>query len=52
MTILACGFLASHGGSSMQAIIDACKDGRLTAKPCVVTSNDPDCTGSKNARIG
>jgi len=52
MTILEFGIPASHGGSSMQATIDACRDGRLTAKPCVVTSNDPDCTGSRNARIG
>ena len=36
------GFLASHGGSNMQAIIDACKAGRLHAKPCVVISNNSD----------
>ncbi len=34
------GFLASHGGSNMQAILDACKDGRLTAEPEVVISNN------------
>jgi phosphoribosylglycinamide formyltransferase-1 len=34
------GFLASHGGSNMQAIIDACNEGRLDAKPCVVISNN------------
>jgi len=34
------GFFASHEGTNMQAIIDACKDGRLNAKPCVVISNN------------
>ncbi len=34
------GFLASHGGSNMQAIIDACRRGRLDAEPCVVISNN------------
>ncbi len=34
------GFFASHEGTNMQAIIDACKDGRLDAKPCVVISNN------------
>jgi phosphoribosylglycinamide formyltransferase-1 len=34
------GFLASGRGSNMQAIIDACKDGQLPAKPVVVISNN------------
>jgi phosphoribosylglycinamide formyltransferase-1 len=34
------GFLASHGGSNMQAIIDACKSGKLQALPAVVISNN------------
>jgi phosphoribosylglycinamide formyltransferase 1 len=36
------GFLASHGGSNMQAIIDACKSGKLNATPAVVISNNKD----------
>jgi len=40
MGTLHLGFLASHGGSNMQAIIDVCKAGRLRAKPCVVISNN------------
>ncbi len=36
------GFLASHNGSNMQAIIEACKSGRLKAKPAVVISNNAD----------
>ncbi len=38
------GFLASHGGSNMQSIIDACKSGKLDAKPSCVISNN---SGSK-----
>jgi phosphoribosylglycinamide formyltransferase-1 len=34
------GFLASHRGSNMQAVVDACKAGRLSAEPCVVISNN------------
>jgi phosphoribosylglycinamide formyltransferase 1 len=34
------GFLASHGGSNMQAIIDACKIGYIDAVPSVVISNN------------
>ncbi len=37
------GFLVSHGGSNMQAIIEACRQGRLDAKPCVVISNNSGC---------
>lgn len=34
------GFLVSHGGSNMQAIVDACNNGKLNANPCVVISNN------------
>lgn len=34
------GFLASHNGSNMQAIIDACKSGILQAAPALVISNN------------
>ncbi len=34
------GFLASHNGSNMQAIIDACRSGSLQAEPAVVISNN------------
>jgi len=50
MTILNLGFLASHGGSNMQAIIDACKQGRLDAKPRVVISNNSDSMALTRAR--
>ena len=33
------GFLASHNGSNMQTIIDACKTGTLQTSPAVVISN-------------
>ena len=40
MATLKLGFLASHHGTNMQEIIDACKDRRLDAKPCAVISNN------------
>lgn len=43
------GFLASHEGTNLQAIIDACKDGRLDAKPCVVVGNNSDSGALKRA---
>ncbi len=33
-------FFASHHGTNMQAVVDACKSGRLQGKPCVVISNN------------
>ena len=36
------GILASHQGTNFQAIIDACKDGRLRAIPVVAISNNSD----------
>ena len=36
------GFLSSHGGSNVQAILDSCREGRLDAEPCVVISNNSD----------
>jgi phosphoribosylglycinamide formyltransferase-1 len=36
------GFFASHRGSNMQSVIDACNAGLLAAKPCVVISNNSD----------
>ena len=36
------GFLASHRGSNMQSIIDACKAGTLAASPVVIISNNAD----------
>ena len=34
------GFLASHNGSNMQAVIDACKAGTLEATPAALISNN------------
>jgi len=50
MATLYLGFLASHGGSNMQAIIDACKAGRLDAKPCVVVSNNSESMALQRAK--
>ncbi|MCH8107044.1 MAG: phosphoribosylglycinamide formyltransferase [Chloroflexi bacterium] len=40
MVILRLGVLASHGGTNLQAIVDACKEGRLDASVSVVISNN------------
>ena len=50
MPTLRLGFLASHGGSNMQAILDACKAGRLDAVPCVVISNNSEAMALQRAR--
>lgn len=42
MKDLRIGFFSSHGGTNMQAIVNAFKEGKLTGKPCVVISNNPD----------
>lgn len=42
MTVERLGFLASHRGTNMQSIIDACRQGRLAATPAVVISNNGD----------
>lgn len=43
------GVLASHGGSNLQAIIDACEQGKLDAEVRVVISNNPDSTALRRA---
>jgi len=40
MAIKNLGFLASHRGSNMQCIIDACNQGHINAVPVVVISNN------------
>ena len=44
------GLLASHNGSIMQALIDACRSGRLRAKPVVVVSNNKESGALARAR--
>ena len=38
--MLTLGLLASHRGSNAQAVVDACRSGRLAARPTVVISNN------------
>lgn len=40
MEKLILGFLGSHSGSNMQAIVDKCKSGEVNAIPAVVISNN------------
>ena len=44
------GFFASHRGSNMQAVIDACRDGRLHAAPVVAICNNHDAEALERAR--
>jgi phosphoribosylglycinamide formyltransferase 1 len=44
------GFLASHGGSSMKAILDAMAHGRLRASASVVICNNADAAALVHAR--
>lgn len=41
--------LASHSGSNMQAIVDACRSGELKANPAIVISNNPSSRVLKRA---
>lgn len=50
MEKLRIGFLASHNGSNMQAIIDAIKRGELDATPVVVISNNSNAYALERAR--
>jgi phosphoribosylglycinamide formyltransferase 1 len=43
------GFLVSHRGTNMQAIIDACNAGQLDALPVVVISNNASCEALQRA---
>ena len=45
------GFLASHNGSDMWAVISACKAGVLKAKPAAVISNNSDAGALLKAKI-
>lgn len=44
------GVLASHGGSNLQAIMDACAQGLLQAKVCAVISNNSGAQALERAR--
>jgi len=44
------GFLASGRGSNLQAVIEACKSGRLSATPRVVISNNSDSGALERSR--
>jgi phosphoribosylglycinamide formyltransferase-1 len=50
MPTLKLAVFASHGGSNLQAIMDACKNGELDAKVCVVISNNSDAFALERAR--
>ena len=49
--MLKIGFLASHNGSNVQAIVEACNAGALKVEPCVVVSNNSRSGVLKRARV-
>jgi phosphoribosylglycinamide formyltransferase-1 len=58
--MLTLGLLASHRGSNVRAVVEACRDGRLDARPGVVISNNANsgvlefaaASGIPSCRIG
>ena len=44
------GFLASHGGSNMQAIIDQCLSGAIEGKPVILICNNRNAIAVERAR--
>ncbi len=44
------GFLASHGGSNMQAILDGCAQGSIAASPSLLICNNPGATALERAK--
>ena len=50
MEQLRLGFLASHNGTNVQAIVDACRKGLLQAEPRVVISNNSGAEVLERAR--
>src|SRR4051794_9960865 len=43
-------FFASHRGTNMQAVLDACKSGNLAAGACVVISNNSEAEALLRAK--
>jgi phosphoribosylglycinamide formyltransferase-1 len=44
------GVLASHEGTTLQSLLDACSDGRITGRVAVVVSNNGDSGALRRAR--
>ena len=50
MRILKLGVLASHEGTTLQILLDACSEGRIQGRVAVVVSNNGDAGALKRAR--
>jgi phosphoribosylglycinamide formyltransferase 1 len=48
-SMMTIGVLASHTGTTLQAVIDACQDGRIAARVGVVISNNQDAEALRRA---
>ena len=44
------GFMVSHGGSNMQAVLEAISKGKLNANPCVLISNNSNSQAIEKAK--
>jgi phosphoribosylglycinamide formyltransferase-1 len=44
------GFMVSHGGSNMQAVLEAISKGELNANPCVLISNNSNSQAIEKAK--
>ena len=44
------GFFASHNGSGMRGVVEACVAGKLDATPCLLISNNATCDAMTWAR--
>jgi phosphoribosylglycinamide formyltransferase-1 len=47
--MLTIGVLASHAGTTLQAVIDACQDGRIAGRVSIVISNNGDAEALRRA---
>jgi phosphoribosylglycinamide formyltransferase-1 len=50
VTIVKVGVLASHEGTTLQSLLDACSDGRIAGRIAVVVSNNSDSGALRRAR--
>jgi phosphoribosylglycinamide formyltransferase 1 len=48
--VISIGILTSHGGTTAQAVIDACRDGRISGRVSVVISNNSSAEVLKRAQ--
>ena len=45
------GMLASHNGTNVQSVVEACSEGRLAAEPAIIISNNRDAAVLEFGRV-